>query len=124
MDIYTCKDCGSHDYYQCADGRKRCKPCHKKKMKIYYKTDHYKMLRRRGMRKYRHGITDEQFVILLNNQNYQCAICGDIITHASHLDHDHKTGKIRGILCPQCNHGLGQFKDSIFNLSKAIDYLS
>lgn len=76
------------------------------------------------MRKYRHGITDEQFVNMLNNQNYQCAICGDKITHSSHLDHDHKTGKIRGVLCPYCNHGLGEFKDSIFNLSKAIDYLS
>lgn len=37
--------------------------------------------------------------------------------------HDHKTGKIRGLLCRACNHGLGNFLDSIENLEEAINYL-
>lgn len=39
------------------------------------------------------------------------------------MDHDHTTGKIRGLLCFGCNTGLGKFKDSIVILNKAINYL-
>ena len=40
-----------------------------------------------------------------------------------HIDHDHKTGKVRDILCGLCNKGLGQFSDSIEKLQNAIKYL-
>jgi len=39
------------------------------------------------------------------------------------MDHDHETGKFRGMLCHHCNRGLGNFKDKIENLEKAIEYL-
>lgn len=39
------------------------------------------------------------------------------------IDHDHFTGKVRGLLCVQCNAALGQFKESIDNLERAIKYL-
>ena len=51
-----------------------------------------------------------------------CDICRDPID-VIHLDHCHATGKVRGLLCRYCNHGLGQFKDSISRLLNAAEYL-
>ncbi|MEV4482794.1 endonuclease VII domain-containing protein [Micromonospora coxensis] len=50
-----------------------------------------------------------------------CAICGG--EDPQHLDHDHRTGWVRGILCFNCNGGLGQFRDSPTRLARAITYL-
>lgn len=57
-----------------------------------------------------------------------CAICGTLEWpghHGSaHIDHDHKTGEFRGILCMECNTGIGKFKDSPDLLRRAIEYLA
>ena len=57
-----------------------------------------------------------------------CAICGTDDPNFGHVktfsvDHDHETGKVRGLLCLHCNLGLGKFKDNSTNLRKAADYL-
>ena len=53
-----------------------------------------------------------------------CAICGNPPTgRKHHLDHCHGSGKLRGILCHNCNVGLGHFKDNVELLAKAIEYL-
>ena len=76
--------------------------------------------------KIRFKITIEQYNELFANQNGCCAICG---THQSNLkhrlcvDHDHKTEKLRSLLCTNCNVGLGNFKDNIQFLKFAIIYL-
>lgn len=69
----------------------------------------------------------------LHAQNYRCAICftyiggtetiGNKICTQAQIDHDHETGKVRGLLCRSCNIGLGQFKDQVRLLSRAIVYL-
>lgn len=41
-----------------------------------------------------------------------------------HIDHDHKTGKLRGLLCDRCNRGLGYLSDSVVLLLRAICYLT
>lgn len=80
-------------------------------------------------RKSKYGLTDEQFKDLLLKQKNCCAICGFVFlldggrTKAASVDHCHVTGKIRGLLCAECNYGLGKFKDSVLFLRAAADYL-
>ncbi|MBV1852937.1 endonuclease VII domain-containing protein [Catellatospora tritici] len=62
-----------------------------------------------------------EFDAMLAAQGGVCAICG--APAPEHVDHDHLFGNVRGILCFNCNGGLGQFKDDRANLRKAIDYL-
>jgi hypothetical protein len=59
---------------------------------------------------------------MIGRQRNRCAICGARLV-APHVDHDHETGAVRGILCPACNHGLGHFGDSVPTLRSAIKYL-
>jgi hypothetical protein len=77
----------------------------------------------------KYGLTKEEFDKLILEQNNKCKICHrEFEAHLSdrqvrHIDHCHKTGKVRGILCNPCNRGLGCFKDNIKFLHSAIDYL-
>lgn len=70
-----------------------------------------------------YGMTVEQHAALMAQQHNRCACCGDGLLSKHHIDHDHTTGKVRGILCPHCNVGLGSFHDSQDRLQKAIAYL-
>ena len=75
-----------------------------------------------------YGITKEQYLTLLKDQHNSCAICFIDFTNWSskrrpHIDHDHETGVIRGILCGPCNMGIGQLKDSVDLLESAVRYL-
>lgn len=73
------------------------------------------------------GITVAEAESMLVAQGGVCAICRepiqDIRGYSPHVDHDHSTGKIRGILCHQCNNGLGLFKDDPKCLRAAAEYL-
>ena len=75
----------------------------------------------------RFGITLKEAEELLARQDGVCAICHLPITdqrgYAAHIDHDHESGAVRGILCLRCNVGLGSFKDDISRLEAAIEYL-
>ena len=75
----------------------------------------------------RYGITREDYEQMLKSQEGACAICrtnkvGRNHTYF-HVDHDHETGKIRGLLCDLCNRGLGYFKDDFKILYSATIYL-
>lgn len=72
------------------------------------------------------GATIEQYEALMEHQGGVCAICkgppsgkDDIY----HVDHDHETGALRGLLCHYCNTSLGGFKDDVVALQRAIEYL-
>jgi hypothetical protein len=63
---------------------------------------------------------------MLINQDYSCAICGihrEDLSRDLAVDHCHSTGKIRDLLCINCNLGIGFFKESLFKLKSAINYL-
>lgn len=82
--------------------------------------------RKRYSLKYTWGITPQEFEEKLKSQDYKCAICKSNETRGIgswHVDHDHKTGKIRELLCYNCNVGMGLFKDDIDILKKVIVYL-
>ena len=71
-------------------------------------------------------IDREIFLALYKQQEGLCAICHNPLTERglnTHFDHDHTTGKLRGILCSNCNTGLGKFKDNVDFLLSAISYL-
>lgn len=73
-----------------------------------------------------HGITLEQYQVMYDKQNGCCAICNvhqDKLKQAMCVDHNHITGKIRGLLCGKCNRGIGYLNDSINTLEQAINYL-
>ena len=76
--------------------------------------------------KNRYGITPEQYLDLFNRQKGTCAICGKSAFNNKLLavDHDHSTGVIRGLLCDNCNKGLGFFDEKTLLLKKAMMYLN
>lgn len=86
---------------------------------------------RDGERKRRFGITPERYSEMFRSQNGVCAICQQPETatrlgtlKALSVDHCHKTGAIRGLLCSDCNTGIGKLKDDPSVLQSAIRYLT
>jgi len=70
------------------------------------------------------GMTQADYDAILRAQGGGCAICGKPPgTRSLHIDHDHESGEIRGLLCVSCNNALGQFKDDVELLARACSYL-
>lgn len=69
-----------------------------------------------------YGITPDDYRRMLREQKGLCAICGKSEKNM-HIDHDHETGKVRGIICVSCNHMLGRAYDDIDILLNAVQYL-
>ena len=97
------------------------------KAREYYELNkvHINAERRRRHIEVRYGLSLGDFDALLESQNGCCAICHvDSPGNTTwHVDHDHTTGAVRGLLCRNCNAGLGMFADSLTSLLSAIDYL-
>src|SRR5688572_15346992 len=95
-----------------------CLPCHNERGK-------QNVAKRGGSRTYhltrRYGITAEEADAMLTSQGGVCSICKT--APAQHVDHDHVTGKVRALLCFNCNGGLGQFRDDPAVLRAAADYV-
>lgn len=110
---YYCKTCALYKGKQFHSLKNKDNPEYKEKVRQQY-------LKRTF------GISKETFLELLNQQNGKCLICGIGLLEKgtlTHIDHCHTTNKIRGILCTNCNRGLGHFKDNILILRMAIQYL-
>lgn len=77
-------------------------------------------------RKRRLGVTKEQYLQMLKDQNQRCAICEITVEENGKqlcVDHDHSNGRIRMLLCNRCNLVLGNAQDNIHTLEAAIEYL-
>lgn len=75
-----------------------------------------------------YGLTPQQYAEMLARQGDRCAICRAEKAGGGfgswHVDHDHNTGEVRGLLCNRCNMGLGLFRDDAATLEAAIQYLA
>ena len=72
------------------------------------------------------GITQDEYLKMLSSQNERCAICEKHYSYQNRrldIDHDHETGKIRGLLCNPCNRAIGRFEHNTMLMKKAINYL-
>lgn len=91
--------------------------------KRYQQTDKFKACRRRK----KYNLSSEDFERLFVQQKGRCKICNKkfdrTYTRDIHIDHDHVTNKVRGILCSKCNVALGALDDDIYKLLSAIKYL-
>lgn len=110
-----------------ADGRSReCKACKARTAREYRIREQEKINARKQLKS--RGVTEEQYQKMLDLQDGRCAICQssnprDRRGHRWHIDHDHKTGLVRGLLCAPCNRGIGQLSDDVDRLRAAIAYL-
>ena len=114
----TLKSFGSHSNANKYNISRVCKECSREKNKISNIKDY--------------GISKEDFAKMLEEQESKCKICNKDIKYISRakekyesacIDHDHKTGKVRALLCSNCNRGLGLLKDDETILYNAYKYV-
>jgi hypothetical protein len=102
----------------------------KQKEREYRKTLKKNPVRQKERNLKKYGLSLEDLQKLLSLQKEVCLICSRVLkitsdnkTERACVDHCHKTGKVRGLLCHKCNAGLGMFEESLDSLQKSIDYL-
>lgn len=73
-----------------------------------------------------YGLSLEEYNSILKSQENRCPVCNNVFNEDKKpvVDHDHTTGKVRGLLCTSCNSGIGLLGDKLFILKKACEYLS
>jgi hypothetical protein len=110
------------EYYRTYNRKNKTK--RRRYFREYYRKD---LKRREYQQKWEHrrryGLSREDYTKLLTLQNNRCAGCAREFTDTPHIDHDHLTGKIRGLLCKSCNLALGFVGDNKITLKQLIEYL-
>lgn len=109
-----------YNHSQTSDGKRgTCIPCVKETEKEYMSKN---IDRKRSWRlTHYYGITKDEQQELFDRAGHKCELCES--TTRLGIDHNHTTGKVRGLLCQTCNSLLGYAKDDIELLQRAIDYL-
>jgi hypothetical protein len=115
--------------------KSHCKECQKIRHKRYAANNpeslaeswrnasqkYYTSERRRAKTFKSYGLTVDDFNILWDSQQGLCKLCGR--KKPLVIDHDHKTGKVRGLLCTRCNISIGGLGDTVESLTRAVEYL-
>ena len=73
-------------------------------------------------RRYTYGLRDDEYRSMVARQGGRCAVCARL-TRPLYVDHDHRTGKLRGLLCDRCNRAIGHLQDSPGVCRAAAEYL-
>jgi hypothetical protein len=133
-----CLECGAQKILT-ASGAQKCRACANRWNRADYHNNRARRLHymRRHVR-VRYGVKYEQLELLFIKQGGRCAIClrswqecsrtkrarydTSFLQHLN-VDHDHKTGRVRGLLCRGCNSAIGQFYDDPKRIDAAMDYL-
>lgn len=113
----------------------RCRECDKKARHKYREAnrDRFRQIARKKQLKFAYGITLDDYDKILESQGGGCGICGskkNLSAYGKHIspnfsvDRCHKTDKVRGLLCNNCNRGLGLLGDNIEGVQKTLDYLN
>lgn len=129
--ITMCHQCKESGYQFPSENAKfgglcdRCYRKNKRKTRDYRSMDHPRM---RARLWHAYKIELEYFIQIFKSQNGKCPICsmdlGDLYSNSNiHVDHDHNTSLVRGLLCQTCNMGLGFFRDTPDRLRSAANYL-
>ena len=119
---WHCSDCKVKkpldDFFRCSTCiggySRQCRQCNRKKYQVT-----------------KYNITEKQYNQMLSEQEHKCACCGKPIQERVKgqgkkticVDHDHKTGQVRGLLCGLCNSGIGALGDNIQGVRNALNYL-
>lgn len=100
-----------------------CRPCTYAKHKAWRERNKLKQYNANKVNYYKtmYGLSLSELAELRERSAGMCSICG--LTDKLVVDHDHATGKVRGLLCHNCNLGLGNFRDNVDILREAIEYL-
>lgn len=104
----------------------KCKECDLACQRSRYASDPFREKNRRYKVKTKYGISLGDYDALLESQGGVCALCGTDTPGGRgrfNIDHDHQTGKIRGVLCSPCNLAIGLVKEDTLILYRMIDYL-
>ncbi len=109
------------------EGKSECVSCresHRKSARKRYDANRAKLNRATILR--RHKVTAEEYEQMMAQQGGVCVICKQPCGHYSRLsiDHDHISGKVRGLLCNNCNRAIGMFGDDPARLVRAVEYLA
>ena len=130
----SCRVCGASSW----NAAGRCKPCRARHCREHYarniEAQRAKNRERRRAayaanpaadrdktRRYLYGVTPAAFEAMLSQQGGVCRICR--VPEPTCIDHDHATGRVRGLLCMHCNAGLGLFGDDVGRIRAAAAYL-
>ena len=136
MPTKTCCKCGMEKEFSAfyRDSGKKdglqswCKECRNAVAGKYYKSPEGRQRNREVHLKRKYGITLAEYDEMFDEQNGRCGICGTEEAGSKYkhfaVDHCHDSGAIRGLLCSNCNRGIGLLGDNLKDLSKAVLYLA
>lgn len=85
---------------------------------------HYLKMKRKWMLKGKYNMTPQEYEDMVLKQDGKCAICQEIPERKLHVDHNHSTREVRGLLCTRCNTAIGLLRENTAFLLAAIKYLS
>ena len=107
------------EYNQHPDVKER----NKEYQREYSKDDKVRARKRAWHIKMKYNITQEDYDFMLQEQNNLCALCGKLMFDDIVIDHNHKTGEVRGLIHHKCNIGIGMFNDNSDILRLAAEYI-